>query len=62
MVLHEPDVAAVLELTDVAPSAVRAGVRARATLGGWLSATGEGGLATTPTGLAVTARVRGDDS
>jgi hypothetical protein len=27
-----------------------------------LRETGEGGLATTPTGMAVAARVRGDDS
>jgi hypothetical protein len=45
VVLHEPDVAAVLELTDVAPTPVRSRVRARATLGGWLSATGDGVMA-----------------
>ncbi|WP_432834871.1 DUF2470 domain-containing protein [Dactylosporangium sp. CA-092794] len=33
----EPDIAAVLELTDIAPTPVRSRIRARATLGGWLS-------------------------
>ncbi|MFI5906528.1 DUF2470 domain-containing protein [Dactylosporangium sp. NPDC051541] len=43
--MEEPDTAAVLELTDVAPTPVRSRVRARATFGGWLGAHPEGGLA-----------------
>ncbi|GAA2375840.1 DUF2470 domain-containing protein [Dactylosporangium salmoneum] len=43
-VLPEPDCAAALELTDVAPTPVRSRVRARATFGGWLTAAGDGNL------------------
>jgi hypothetical protein len=43
--LEDPDTAAVLELTDVAPTSVRSRVRARATFGGWLGVHPEGGLA-----------------
>nr|BFE63479.1 DUF2470 domain-containing protein [Dactylosporangium thailandense] len=39
------DSAAVLELTDVAPTSVRSRVRARATFGGWLGVHPAGGLA-----------------
>ncbi|MER7283917.1 DUF2470 domain-containing protein [Dactylosporangium sp. NPDC000244] len=41
----DDDSAAVLELTDVAPTSVRSRVRARATFGGWLGVHPAGGLA-----------------
>ncbi|WP_433613403.1 DUF2470 domain-containing protein [Dactylosporangium sp. CA-139114] len=42
--LDTDDSAAVLELTDVAPTSVRSRVRARATFGGWLGVHPAGGL------------------